>query len=178
MWRPAFGAIVALIAITTAILALNGPRNPTAVVVDSGRGSPTPGGTIVAAPSLHPPTVIPTLVTPSPLPSTVATGRPTSPPGNVATQPTPGFVATPRPQPTPAPTPKATPKSTATPAPRCTVPNLVGLQSSKAKGEWRSAGFTGTVIFSPDVPPHFEIGSQSLASGNEVACTRDITVAP
>jgi hypothetical protein len=58
----------------------------------------------------------------------------------------------------------------------CTVVNLVGVNSSNAQLTWSTAGFTGSVIFSPVIPPQYKIEWQSLAVGTDVLCTSDITV--
>jgi hypothetical protein len=58
----------------------------------------------------------------------------------------------------------------------CTVVNLVGVNSSNAQVAWSTAGFTGTVLFSPAPPPQYKIGWQSLAAGTDVPCASDIAV--
>ena len=69
-----------------------------------------------------------------------------------------------------------------TPTPRspcATCPNFVqGNQStSGAQATWIGAGFTTTVIFSPLVPPHYNMKDQSIASGSSRPCaTTSITV--
>jgi hypothetical protein len=60
----------------------------------------------------------------------------------------------------------------------CTVPDLVGVQSNQAQVRWAGAGFTGTVLFSPQPPPKYTIGWQSLPAGTDALCTSDITVGP
>ncbi|MBI2781794.1 MAG: pilus assembly protein [Chloroflexi bacterium] len=104
--------------------------------------------------------------TPSPAPS--ATTGPTaspSPSSSVAPTASPGASATA--SPTPAPT--------ATPA-TCTVISLLNVQSNKASTNWKAAGFTGSVIFSPLVPPTYKIAWQSLTVGITLPCTSGITV--
>jgi hypothetical protein len=59
----------------------------------------------------------------------------------------------------------------------CTVVDLVGVNSSNAQLAWNTAGFTGTVLFSPVPPPQYKIGWQSLAAGTDALCTSDISVA-
>jgi len=54
--------------------------------------------------------------------------------------------------------------------------DLVGLRTNKAQATWTDAGFSGTVTFSPEWPPHYEITSQSLAPGDRVRCTSGIEV--
>jgi hypothetical protein len=58
----------------------------------------------------------------------------------------------------------------------CTVIDLVGVNTSNAQLAWNSAGFTGTVVFSPAVPPQYKIGWQSLTVGDVILCTSDIAV--
>jgi hypothetical protein len=58
----------------------------------------------------------------------------------------------------------------------CTVPSLINVQSSSAQLNWLNAGFTGTVIFEPPVPPAYKIAWQSLAAGTSEHCTSGITV--
>jgi hypothetical protein len=58
----------------------------------------------------------------------------------------------------------------------CEVPTLIGERSSKAKGIWGNAGFTGSIDFEPDIPPQYTIQSQSLAPGSTADCTSGITV--
>ena len=54
--------------------------------------------------------------------------------------------------------------------------SLLNLQTNKAQSTWTAAGFSGSVIFSPLVPPNYKIQWQSLTVGNPVACTSGITV--
>ena len=54
--------------------------------------------------------------------------------------------------------------------------SLLNVQTNKAQGDWRAAGFSGTVIFSPLVPPHYRIAWQSSTVGTSIACTSGITV--
>jgi hypothetical protein len=120
------------------------------------------------------------LATDSPSP----TGAPTATPGptpSAGATPTatptlaPGATPTPTPAPTPTPTPTPAPTPTATPA-TCTVISLLNVQTNKATGNWTTAGFTGSVIFSPLVPPNYRIAWQSLTVGAQVSCTSGITV--
>lgn len=92
--------------------------------------------------------------------------------------PTPTPVPTPTPAPTPVPTGTAGPTAapTPTPEPTCTVINLVNVTTNKAAANWRAAGFTGAVIFSPLVPPNYRIAWQSLTVGTTVLCSSGITV--
>lgn len=89
---------------------------------------------------------------------------PTDTPAPIVT-PDPSAAPTPDPTPTPAPTP-----------PMCTVISLLDVQSNKAQGDWIDAGFSGSVIFVPLVPPHYKIAWQSLTVGTSVVCTSGITV--
>ena len=58
----------------------------------------------------------------------------------------------------------------------CTVPSLINVPSSSAQVRWLNAGFTGTVIFEPPVPPPYKIAWQSLTAGTSELCTSGITV--
>ena len=58
----------------------------------------------------------------------------------------------------------------------CTVISLLNVNANKAQGDWRDAGFSGTVIFVPLVPPNYKIQWQSLTVGTSVLCTSGITV--
>lgn len=102
-----------------------------------------------------------TVPTTSPAPSSSA--APTTSPGPTAT------VDPSAPASTPAPTPTATPAN-------CTVISLLNVQTNKAQADWRAAGFTGTVVFSPLVPPHYRIAWQSLTVGISAACSSSILV--
>jgi hypothetical protein len=189
-WLPAALVIVALISVGSGIVALNGPQASLGVVGSTDGQSPGPVRTLAAHASLPAATTAPTLAPASP--ATVETDQPTSPPGNVTVGPTAGPAPTPRPAltpfpegttapapttaPTAAPTAGPTAAPTPTPAPMCTVPSLIDVQSSLAQRDWTAAGFSGTVVFSPVVPPHYQIKSQSLAIGSSVDCTSGITV--
>jgi TadE-like protein len=94
-----------------------------------------------------------------------------------APTPTPTPTPDPAATPTPTPDPGATPTPTPAPTPNmCTVVSLLNVQSNKAQGDWQDAGFTGTVIFVPLVPPNYRIQWQSLTVGSSVLCTNGITV--
>lgn len=99
--------------------------------------------------------------------------------------PTASPAPTATPTPTPAPTvdpsaaPTPTPEPTPTPAPTpvtCTVVSLLNLQTNKAGATWSDAGFTGSVIYVPLVPPNYHILWQSETVGTTKPCTSGITV--
>ena len=81
------------------------------------------------------------------------------------------------PTPTPTPTPVATPVATPTP-PTCTVPDLTDNNSANAQTEWSNAGFSGSLVFNPLVPPNYNIHYQSASAGTSESCTANISVAP
>jgi hypothetical protein len=58
----------------------------------------------------------------------------------------------------------------------CKVISLLDIPTTRAQEKWAEAGFTGTVTFSPNVPPNYRIVWQSLAVGRSVTCTHGITV--
>ena len=103
---------------------------------------------------------------------------PSRPPGHGATPPPATHPPTAGPTPTPIPTlpPSPTPNPTPTAPTICTVISLLDVSTVKAQEKWAAAGFTGTVTFSPDVPPQYRIVWQSLAIGAKVTCTHGITV--
>ena len=79
--------------------------------------------------------------------------------------------------------PPASTNPTATPAitpiPNCVVPDLVqgSLKTDGAVLVWIAAGFgSQSLLFSPFVPPHFDIKDQSRAAGTFVPCTSGMTV--
>ena len=93
--------------------------------------------------------------------------------------PTPAPTPTPDPAATPTPTPDPAATQTPTPAPTpqmCTVISLLNVLANKAEDNWQDAGFTGTVVFVPLVPPNYRIQWQSLTVGTSVLCTTGITV--
>lgn len=138
--------------------------------VPSGDGSvaasdPGVGPLPIPSPASAPPTSgLEPIATPLPFgtPEVTPTPRPT--PRRTAVPPSP----TPTPSPTPAPTP--------TPPPLCDVVSLIGVNTSTAQLTWSSAGFTGTVQFSPPVPPQYKIGWQSLTVGDSIPCSSNISV--
>jgi hypothetical protein len=74
-----------------------------------------------------------------------------------------------------APTPSPAP----TPVPTCNVPNLEqgSLKTDGALVVWVDAGFSSNnLLFSPFVPPHFDIKRQSRVAGTTVPCTSAMTV--
>lgn len=76
--------------------------------------------------------------------------------------------------------PTAPPVASPTPVPMCDVPDLKNKQSDVAVGTyWVPAGFSaGNLVFSPLVPPHYRIKTQSIAKNSEVPCSSSMTVAP
>jgi len=167
---PFIVASFALIILVGTALALGGPAfdQTVAGVTDA---PPATAAPIAVVPSrLESPTVvasIPPTATPTANPEpTTRTLTPTDRP-----DPTPG--PTPRPDPDPEPDPDPTPAPT---PPRCEVVDLVGLRTNKAQATWTNAGFSGTVTFSPEWPPHYTIAAQSLTPGDRVRCGSDIAV--
>lgn len=69
---------------------------------------------------------------------------------------------------------------TPTPEPMCTVPNLKNKDSSVAVGTyWVPAGFSaGNLIFSPLVPPHYKIRTQTISFNSSVPCSSTMKVTP
>lgn len=110
--------------------------------------------------------------TPTTTPGPTDSGAPTASPGPTST---PDPSASPGATPTAAPTPTPTPAPTATPS-QCTVVTLLNLKTNKAAAAWKAAGFSGSVIFSPLVPPTYTIAWQSLTVGSTAVCTASITV--
>jgi Ni/Fe-hydrogenase subunit HybB-like protein len=63
--------------------------------------------------------------------------------------------------------------------PNCIVPNLEqgSLTTDSALRLWIAAGFnSNNLLFSPFVPPHFDIKAQSVAAGTSMLCTSGMTV--
>ncbi len=112
------------------------------------------------------------LETPSPAPTASPTPTPTATPTPTPT-PDPSAPATPTPPPGPTPTPTPTPSPT--PA-TCTVVSLLNLQTNKVAEKWIQAGFTGSIIFVPLVPPNYRVAWQSLTVGTSIPCANGITV--
>jgi TadE-like protein. len=136
--------------------------NPIPVTASS--AFPVRAGTIEGIPvEAETPTQTPA-PTAAPTPTPLVTAVPTLAPG-----------ATPTPTPAPTATPAPTPAPTATPT-TCTVISLLNTTTNKASAKWKAAGFTGSVIFSPLVPPNYRIAWQSLTVGISVSCTSSITV--
>lgn len=116
------------------------------------------------------------LPTASPAPTASGSAGPTAtagPTASVDPSASVGPSASPTPTPTPTATPTPTPTATAT---QCTVISLVGLQTNKAQGNWRDAGFTGSVIFVPLVPPNYRVAWQNLQVGTSADCSSGVTV--
>lgn len=111
-------------------------------------------------------------IVPTPTPAPTGTPAPTETPG-----PTPTVDPSASVGPSSAPTP--TPSPTATPAPTpatCSVVSLLNVRTNRAQPTWRDAGFTGSVIFIPLVPPNYRIAWQNLVVGTTIPCTSGITV--
>jgi hypothetical protein len=87
---------------------------------------------------------------------------------------------TPEPEITAEPDPTETPIPT--PIPTCVVPDLVaagGVRTNQATQAWTGAGFAANnLVFSPLVPPHYRIRTQSLDPATPVLCTSSMTVTP
>jgi hypothetical protein len=113
------------------------------------------------------------LPTTSPAPTGTPAAPTDSPLPTATPAPTPGPGATPTPTPAPTPTPTPTPAPTVA---TCTVISLLNVQTNRAQGNWSAAGFSGSVIFSPLVPPQYRIQWQSLTVNDSVPCTSGITV--
>jgi hypothetical protein len=192
---PGIVAAVAVIALLGAAIALGGPKPDAAIAAATNRPSTSAPVTGLAplatplagaSPSTPPsdpgasasPTEPPTTgETPPPILVPGATPRPTPLPTPVPTLvataiPTPVPTAVPTFVPTPAPTPVPTPS----PGVLCTVPQFVDRSSGEATGLWSTALFTGTITYSPIVPPQYKVGWQSLTAGSSVSCTSDITL--
>ncbi len=197
---PVAGAIVAVIVLAAAIglftrppseLAVAGvtdaPTRSAALPVAGGPSAPASSpalssGQPVATASAEPSAGIGGGATSAPSqpgpggpdPTPPRTPRPT--PGTPPT-PTPTSGPSPSPAPTPPPTPAPTPPPpTPTPEPQCTVVSLIDVRTSNAQEQWTLAGFTGTVTFSPAVPPQFWIQWQSLTPDTLAPCTSGILV--
>jgi hypothetical protein len=158
--RPSRGAIFAilgLVVLVGGVLAFSGfpHRQSGAALIDG--PSPTSAPAVAGIPSSSP--------SPEPAPSATLVA---------ATAPAVEATPRPTPKPTPKPTPRPTPKPT--PKPYCRVPKLVGVATNKGTGIWSNAGFTSSINFSPDVPPHYTITSQSRSAGTSITCSSGITV--
>lgn len=135
----------------------------------------SPTGTEPAIAPSDGPTIAPATLAPGATPR--PTPRPTSVPTPVPTPiPTPVPTAVPTPVPTPMPTPVPTPVPTPSPPVMCTVPNFVNQSTGAAPGLWTGAFFTGTITYSPTVPPQYKVGWQSLTAGASVLCTSNVTL--
>lgn len=108
-------------------------------------------------------------VVPTASPAPSASAEPTPTPGPTPTVDPSAPVGSPTPTPTPTATPSPTPAT-------CTVISLLNVLSNKAQADWRDAGFSGNVVFSPLVPPNYRIAWQSLTVGISVACSSSILV--
>lgn len=180
-------AMIGVVALVGATVALTGPKPSTA----DARTSDTPSlaafssfadGASAAA-SAAPTSIEPTSSGATPVPSDGSTPAPTPTlaPG-VTSGPTPRTTPRPTPAPTPQPTPVPTPIPTPTPVPTpspqvfCTVPDFSNQSTGAAPGLWTGAFFTGTITYSPTVPPQYKIGWQSLPALSSVLCTSNITL--
>lgn len=160
---PAVVAITCQFSVITPIVSLL-VGNQVAVTASS--AFPIRTGTITGVPLAS---SVPT-ASPSPVPSVdpSASPDPSDPPASPT--PTPDPSAGGSPAPSVAPTP--------TPIPTCTVPNING-NSRNAVGQWTAAGFTASnLIFSPLVPPHYSVKSQTLTAYTSVPCDSTMTVTP
>lgn len=103
-------------------------------------------------------------------------GVPVPPPPTPGPTPTPSPTPIPGASPTPTPTPAPTPTPSPTPIGNCPAPDFVGAGTKKnsAQGIWTSAGFTGSITYSPNPPGNWTITSQSI-SGSQ-PCSSSITV--
>ena len=61
-------------------------------------------------------------------------------------------------------------------APTCTVPNLIGLDTTLAQTAWEDADFTSTVTFDPAVPPDYTISDQLPAPDTVQSCASGVIV--
>jgi len=154
--QPALLAITGLVVLVGAVLALGG--RPGEVGVAGFTDAPTRTSPVVIG------------GVPSPTPTAVPAPSATFLLQTIAP------TLTQAPKPAPAATARPTPRPTPTPIRYCKVPKLIGLESNRAKGTWSNAGFTGQVTFSPAIPPHYTITSQSRTAGTSVRCTSGITV--
>jgi hypothetical protein len=202
----AASALVAVVAFGAMLSAAPKPREAVAALTDApgsltaaassrdpqGSGAAVPGGTsgpsvpgsplasdalvepTTGAGATQPTTPRVTLRPTATLPSSSSLPPPSAPTATTLPSPSTAPTAVPTPIATPVPTPVPPPS----PSPQviCTVVNLVGVNSSNAQLTWNTAGFTGTVLFNPTIPPQYKIGWQSLAVGTDVLCTSGITV--
>jgi len=92
-------------------------------------------------------------------------------------------TAVPTPSASPVPTAGPSSGSSPTPAPsvvpNCTVPDFRAIDTSAAVDLWVGAGFTANkLVFSPLVPPHYVIKTQSIRKDSNVLCSSTMTVTP
>jgi hypothetical protein len=185
-------AVVVVVAVAGIWSALTGSKPPAPAAAVDATGSPSIGAAALTPPVTAAPSAIvdssagpsqslgPDVTTGSTPTGTTPTAGPGSTP-RITPRPTGGatFAPTPGPTPTPVPTPvpTSTPVSTSSPPVLCTVPNFIGANTSSANGKWTTAGFTGSITYSPAVPPTYQIAWQSLTAGTTASCTSSITVA-
>jgi len=118
-----------------------------------------------------------TTPTTSPAPSaSVAPSASPGPSASVGPTGSPGASSSPSPTPTPTSTSGGGGGPGPSSGPSCTVISLLSFQSNKVQAKWKAAGFSGSVIFSPLVPPNYRIEWQNLTVGTSVSCTSGITV--
>jgi hypothetical protein len=74
--------------------------------------------------------------------------------------------------------PSVDPSPTA--VPDCPVPDLFQVRSQFAVRDfWEPAGFNpNNLLFTPIVPPHYRIGTQSIPANDSVPCDSTMTVTP
>jgi DnaJ domain len=189
-------ALVVVIAVAGIWSLLTGSKGPAPAAAVDATGGPTIGATALTPPvtavsSVAPSAIVESSAGPSSSPGPDGTSGPTDttrpagpgPTPRITPRPTSSASPVPTPVPTPKPTPVPTPAGSPTPVPAtsppvlCTVPNFVGANTSSATGKWTTAGFTGTITYSPAVPPPYQIAWQSLVAGTTASCTSTITLA-
>jgi len=165
---PAAAGLAAVVVVAGALAFLGRPTSNIAVVEPTDAGQSTvPATTSAFGPSSFAPTTGPE---PTSRPNSTGAPPPLPPTSAPQTQ-----APAPTPKPTPKP-PRPTPQPTPTPHGKCEVVNLIDLNTVKAQEKWSAAGFTGTVTFSPDVPPQYRIVWQSLSAGTSVTCSSGVNV--
>jgi DnaJ domain len=183
-------ALAVVVGVASIWSLLTGSKPPSPAAAVDATGGPSIGATALTPPVIVGPSAIvdssagtspslgPAVTNGSTPTGTTATSGPGSTP-RITPRPTGAATSAPTPKPTPVPTPvpTSTPVSTSSAPVFCTVPNFIGANTSSSTGKWTTAGFTGTITYSPLVPPPYQIGWQSLTAGTAVSCTSDVTVA-